>query len=298
MSGLMRRLNRESGTDDEATPQATDASTPVTGASDAQQGGAAVPADGQAPGEATAVLTTAETAETAGTTAEATAAAPPADAPASSNDLPAGIDPAELAAAPDSSARRGRVRRRLRYLRAVRELLLRDLGGFVAEAQRSEAGLDAHRSLLETKARRLTVLDTELRALESRLGDPHREALLRQPGVGGTCAQCGELHASDGRFCSRCGAPLTARAARERASGAAATSPVRPIVVQPAGDEPKETTASLWGRPKRPSPEPAKPASPPAGGGALASGDPLAPPPATPPLAQRAGTPNDEAERA
>jgi hypothetical protein len=54
---------------------------------------------------------------------------PPAGEPVA--DLPAGLDPDELAATPSTSARRGKLRRRAAFLRAARELLLRDLGGFV-----------------------------------------------------------------------------------------------------------------------------------------------------------------------
>jgi len=41
--------------------------------------------------------------------------------------------------------------------------------------------------------------------------------VLREPGIGGTCPRCGELHASEARFCSRCGLDLTARGAAETA---------------------------------------------------------------------------------
>jgi hypothetical protein len=182
------------------------------------------------------------------------------DAPAGTTevarDLPAGVDPAELAAVP-SSARRGRLRRRLRYLRAVRQVLLRDLGGFYYEAQRSEQGIEPHRQLLDAKAARLTRLDEEVHALESRLEEPHPETILREPGLGGTCPQCGELHGSDARYCARCGAALSRRVSRARQA-----APAGPIGAVPASsDDGKATTASLWGRPKRP--DPAKSDSPP-----------------------------------
>jgi hypothetical protein len=258
MSGLMRRLTRgRAATADETAPQ-PGASQPV-GAADAQQGGSAVPAS---PDGATAVL------PVTGETAQATAIGTTTEPAAPTADLPAGIDPAELASAPDSAARRGTLRRRLRYLAQVRELLLRDLGGFVAEALRSDQGLDSRRGIVDAKARRLAAVDAETRELESRLGRPHRETVLRRPGVGGTCPECGELHASDARFCSRCGTPLTGRAAT--AVRAATPAPATPTVAN--GDSAKESTASLWGRPKRP---------------VQAS----VPPPATPPVARRTGEP-------
>jgi zinc-ribbon domain len=239
MSGLMRRLNpvRRAAPDDETPPPATAASEPVGELAHAQQGGASVPANG--------VVHPGASAPTAGAATET-----PSDQPG--RDLPAGVDPAELATAP-SSVRRGKLRRRLRYLRAVRELLLRDLGGFYYEAQRSEPGIEPHRRLLDAKAARLATLDTEVRDLESHLELPHPPTVVRDAGIGGTCPQCGELHASDARFCSRCGTSLTGRGRT-----AAAGHPAKPAAAAPtaAGEEPKASTASLWGRPKRPEPAP------------------------------------------
>jgi hypothetical protein len=249
MSGLMRRLTRgRAATDDEGTPQATAASEPVSATTDAQQGGASLPANGSVEEEPkTAVLAggdgTKEDAATAGR--DGTKAAEVA------RDLPAGVDPAELAAAP-TSAKRSRVRRRLRYLRAVREILLRDVGGFYYEAQRSEQGVDPHRRLLDAKTARLARLDEEVRDLESRLEESHPQTVLRQPGLGGTCPQCGELHSSDARFCSRCGTALGGRRARSTTSTGATAAPVP--APSGAGEDAKATTASLWGRPKRPDP--------------------------------------------
>ena len=130
-------------------------------------------------------------------------------------DLPAGVDAEELQAAAEGS-RRGAVRRRVRYLRRVREILLRDLGGFYYEVHRS-AGTShgGHRDILETKAGRLDAIDHELRHLEARRGEQYSgETVVREPGIGGTCPQCGELHASDAGWCAHCGKPLTDRARR------------------------------------------------------------------------------------
>jgi hypothetical protein len=251
MSGLKRRLTRgRAATDDEGTPQASAASEPVDATPDAQQGGASVPANGAvnppaAEDPPTAVLPQSE---------EPTPAAPTE----ADRDLPAGVDPGELAAAP-SSARRGRLRHRLRYLRGVRELLLRDIGGFYFEAQRAEGGVEPHQRLLDAKTARLTKLEEEMRDLEARLGEAHPETVLRVPGLGGTCPVCGELHGSDARYCSRCGNALGRRGARAATAGTVGPAPA------PAGDESaKQTTASLWGRPKRPDPETGESASAPA----------------------------------
>jgi hypothetical protein len=141
---------------------------------------------------------------------------------AAARDLPAGIDPSELEQAP-ASTRRGRLRRRLRYLRAVRELLLRDLGGLTYEIHRTaSARHESYGRLQQAKAERIAALDAEVRALEAHLAEPHAATTLREAGIGGTCPECGELHASDAHFCARCGAPLDAKA---RAKRDAATAP-------------------------------------------------------------------------
>ena len=152
----------------------------------------------------------------------------PVAEPAPVRDLPAGIDPGELAVAPAASASRGKLRHRLRYLRGVRQLLLRDLGGFIFEIHRTAVGTpqEAHRRLVESKVNRLAALDAEVHALEGRLAEPHAGAVLHEPGIGGVCPECGELHASDAQYCARCGAPLNAKArARRDAAVAAAAQP-------------------------------------------------------------------------
>jgi hypothetical protein len=280
MSGLMRRFTRgRAATDDEATPSATGTSEAAGNAADETRpaGGEPVPANGSV--EPETALTAAEppAAEqpTRVTASEPGAGAEPAIGDAAQaeteipgRDLPAGVDLDELRDVPADSATRGKLRRRIGYLRQVRELLLRDLGGFYAEAHRSEQGPDAHRRLLDAKARRLTTLDAEVRELEARLSEPHAETVLREPGIGGTCPECGELYGSGARFCSRCAAPLTGRAARERAgartqpstgtapratpaagttgtgSGTGALGPATGA----AAEEDRMTTASLWGR--------------------------------------------------
>jgi hypothetical protein len=115
---------------------------------------------------------------------------------------------------------RGRLRRRVRYLRRLRELQLRDLGGLVFDLFRfGEQRDDLVRDKLDT----LTATDEELRWAEGVLGEPERERDLRVAGVGGTCPNCGALHSSDARFCSQCGVELGAARAsaarRERHHG-------------------------------------------------------------------------------
>jgi hypothetical protein len=219
MSGLLRRLTRRRpATADETRSSAPESSEPAGAPADTPAepgGGHPVPAPDD---QATRVLPV---------TGEQPAAGEPAQ-PAPVRDLPAGIDPAELAVAPAASASRGKLRRRLRYLQRVRELLLRDLGGFIFEIHRTVGGTpqETHRRLVESKANRIAGLDAEIRGLEGRLGEPHEGVVLREPGIGGLCPECGELHASDAHYCARCGAPLDAKArARRDAAVAQPTTP-------------------------------------------------------------------------
>jgi hypothetical protein len=115
---------------------------------------------------------------------------------------------------------RGRARRRLRFLRQARELLLRDAGGFVFELYRFGEQRDG---LVREKLDALIATDREIRALETRLGAAGQGREIRQPGVGGACASCGAFHATDSRFCSACAAPL---GAPPQAEAAAAEPPL------------------------------------------------------------------------
>ena len=131
MSGLLRRIKRS---------RAADAGEP--------------PADQQAaaPEGASTTPETAPAGDEAKTT-QLPVATPPAIA--KDPERPAGLD--ELAAAVRRPAgRRGRLRRRLRYLRRARELMLRDLGGLVYEVHRTGGGdFGAHRGVIDGKIERL-----------------------------------------------------------------------------------------------------------------------------------------------
>src|SRR5689334_6243092 len=159
-------------------------------------------------------------------------AAPPAQPSA---DLPPGLDPDELAAVPTTSARRGRLRKRVAFLRAARELLLRDLGGFVYEIHRTAGDHEheAHRRLRATKLDRLSRVDSELHELELRLDDVRRNVVVSEPGVGGECPECGELFGSAAHYCSHCGLPLT-ESARRAFSRIVAAQPHAVAAPQPA----------------------------------------------------------------
>ena len=121
-------------------------------------------------------------------------------------DLPAGLDADRLETPAGEGARPRAIRRRIRFLTAAREVLLRDLGGFSYEVHRAGgAAHGGHREILETKAGRLAAIDQELRELEARLGvTAPAGTVVRQPGIGGTCPSCGELHGSDAGWCWPC----------------------------------------------------------------------------------------------
>lgn len=100
---------------------------------------------------------------------------------------------------------RSRMRRRARYLRRLRELQLRDIGGFVVELRR----LGRERpELVKEKVEGALETDRELRTLEQSLDEGRGPAELREPGIGGGCPDCGTVHGSDDRYCSWCGRKL------------------------------------------------------------------------------------------
>ena len=145
-------------------------------------------------------------------------------------DLPAGIDPSELAAGARPPARAAAsCAAACGTCARVRELLLRDLGGFVFEIHRAAATRagGATASSSTSKTDRIDALDAEVR----RPGGRARRAARRRgrcasPASAACARECGELHASDAHYCARCGAPLNGKArARRDAAVAAAAQP-------------------------------------------------------------------------
>jgi hypothetical protein len=120
--------------------------------------------------------------------------------------VPAGAEPADPAAPPEPSFRnRGRLRRRLRFLRRVRELGFRDLGGLVFDQHKFNR---PNEELVRGKVAALAAVDGELRSLEEALNERRAITELREPGIT-ACPRCGTLHGSDARFCPSCGLALT-----------------------------------------------------------------------------------------
>ena len=100
---------------------------------------------------------------------------------------------------------RGRIRRRTRYLRRLREVQLRDIGGFMVELHRFGR---ARPDLVDAKVQGASKVDLELKALERALGDEETLRELREAGIGGACERCGAVHGSQDNFCATCGASL------------------------------------------------------------------------------------------
>ena len=97
------------------------------------------------------------------------------------------------------------MRRRVRFLRQLRELQLRDIGGFLVECYRFGR---PRPDLAEAKVKEALDTDWELRTLERALGEDRPLDEVRQPGIGGSCAGCGTVHGSGDRFCCWCGRRL------------------------------------------------------------------------------------------
>jgi hypothetical protein len=166
---------------------------------------------------------------------------------------------------------RGKLRRRLRFVRRARELALRDLGGLVFDLHRfgRERG-----DLVDQKLSALATLDSEMRALQALLDDHPDVTVLHEPGIA-SCPRCGALHASDAAYCSACGLPVGRGA--DLPSGPALAGPVPPTPAAAAAVSQPDATAS----PDQPTvitpppgePDPANPAEPPVATEAVAEGD-------------------------
>ena len=211
---------------------------------------AVAPAAPPSPADAGAQATEAFTA----VAGQPTTALPDADDPAADGP-PAAQEP------PGARGRgfgeRGRLRRRLRFLRRARELAFRDLGGLVFDLSRFGRQRE---DLVTAKLATLSSIDAELRALEVALDDRQPTTVLREAGIA-ACPRCAAIHGSDARFCPTCGLPMR-------------RSAERPMAVAGAGDVPGESVAGATA-----------PAVPDAGATAAPAGTPAAAAPSTPPPA-------------
>jgi hypothetical protein len=194
---------------------------------------------------------------------------------------------------------RGKLRRRLQYLRRARELAFRDVGGLIFDMRRFGR---ERPDLVEAKISALTAVDQELRALERVLDDRRPIHELHEPGLS-SCARCGALHASEDNFCPRCGLQIGGPQAMGEVGGAIAAPPQAPVApldhrtsatLLTPGLPPHDPAA--WGAPQAggapiayaPDPGPAAAPAPPYPGAAPAGTAPAppadapAPPPGAP----------------
>ena len=111
---------------------------------------------------------------------------------------------------------RGRMRRRLREQRRMREALLLDLGALVFELHRQGR---REPELLQAKAAELSAVDQEVRALARALDSGQTLHELVATGIAGSCGNCGSLLSTDARYCSACGAPAVPALGSERRHG-------------------------------------------------------------------------------
>jgi len=167
--------------------------------------------------------------------AETTSAPQPASAdtaPATQPDAPQGDATGGTLVAEPAQRRpgfraRGRMRRRLRYLRKLRELQVRDLGGLVFDLRRFERKRD---DLIAQKIDQIRACDDELHALERALDERRDLRDVREPGIGGTCPRCFAIYGSADKFCANCGAAFGGAV-----QGPAAQVPLAPSTPPPAG---------------------------------------------------------------
>jgi hypothetical protein len=151
------------------------------------------------------------------------------------------------------------VRRRARFLRKARELAYRDLGGLVFNLHRFGQRNDA---LVLNKLNTLGQIDSELRTLETALGERETVTVLREAGIT-ACPRCAAIHSGDDHFCPNCGLSMSRHVDLPIAGSAPpATAPPstrEPAAGPPPGAPPTPATATP--------PAPARPAtsSPPPG---------------------------------
>ena len=146
-------------------------------------------------------------------------------APAAAGATAAGLDPGRLTFAPPGAPGAASCAAGCSIPGSRTRAAARDLGG---SHTRSTAPQRAPRNRSPGRFRREGRTDRGARRRgRCDRGAARRAALetmLREPGIGGTCPECSELHASDAHFCSRCGMPLDAKARAQREASIAAAA--------------------------------------------------------------------------
>src|SRR3954452_12697405 len=158
------------------------------------------------------------------------------DNAARGSDIPAGLERSDDLTAPTSSRERGRMRRRLRELRRLREAQLLELGALVLEAHKH--GRD-DTPVIKSKATEAATTDSEARELAAALETDGGLDTVVAAGIAGPCPTCGTLASTAARFCSTCGTPLDGRpdAAPRAEAEAAPQAEAQPVAIEPVRED-------------------------------------------------------------
>lgn len=158
---------------------------------------------------------------------------------AAGSPVPAGQEPPSPAAVrTPATAERGSMRKRVRRLTRLREVLLRELGALIVELRRLER---ENPELVARKAAEVLAVDEQLRGLREALGERQTLEQVVAAGVAGSCARCATLLGSDDRFCSHCGLAMVEPETARLAAGVAAPEAVSaapPAAAAPAPPPP------------------------------------------------------------
>src|SRR3954463_14371175 len=122
---------------------------------------------------------------------------------AAGSPVPAGQEPPAPDAVPAPvTAERGSMRKRVRRLTRMREVLLRELGALMVEMRRLER---ENPELVARKAAEVLSIDEQLRGLREALGERQTVEQVVAAGVAGSCGPLGALMGTHHPFFSPCG---------------------------------------------------------------------------------------------
>jgi hypothetical protein len=172
-------------------------------------------------------------------------------APTAAADAPTRVDNPEAAGSPDPLAaaaagpgERGRLRRRLRSLKAVRARQRAELGTLVFDARKRANG--SRPEVVERRAAEAAEVERQVREIQHAV-DAHADTRDLATGVAGSCASCGTLLSTEDRFCPSCGTPT--KPGRQRpvdeapAQPNTGTGPEQPPLPVPTPARPLPATA-------------------------------------------------------
>jgi rubrerythrin len=223
--------------DTQATsPTGRSATAPELSTPTAQGGTAGTSGVAETPATETSAAQTPAT-QTPATQTPATTAQASATATQVSDGSPS---PSEIDQRAPGFRERGRMRRRMRFLRKARELAYRDLGGLAFEMHRLG---QRHDELVAAKLEMLNRFDGELRTLEAALRERRPITVLREAGVA-ACPRCAAIHGSADSFCPACGTPMGPHADRPIAATPAPPPPPAAPLTPPPPAAPAPAPAS------------------------------------------------------